>query len=138
MMEKSEEKLEEEFEEELKVEYVERTIPYWEAVWRAFSELQEEDSEFEPRSFTEEDFREYWELALEYEKKEKIERVRVRMLMNQFPGLPEDKARFYIRHPEFLMLDRMNDRVFEGVNDRSGRQKIDWEEMYLGNVERFT
>jgi hypothetical protein len=111
--------------------YIERTIPYWDAVWIAFRELQEEDSEFEPRTFTEEEFREYWEWALDNEDREKVRRVRVRLLMNQFPGLPEDKAEFYIKHPDFLLWHRMTDKVFEGVKDYRGRRKIDWEKKYL-------
>jgi hypothetical protein len=120
--------------------YVERTIPYWDAVWIAFRELQEEDSEFEPRDFTEEEFREYWEWALDNESREKVRRIRVRLLMNQFPGLPEDKAEFYIKYPGFLLRHRMEDRVFEGVKDHRGRRKIDWEKMYVdtGSFSRYT
>jgi hypothetical protein len=86
--------------------------PYWDAVKRAYGEIQKEKKSFGGIDPNSEKFEAHWEWMLDNEW-EKVRLVRIRMLMNQYPGLSEDKAKFYLIRPDALMRDREEGKVLE-------------------------
>lgn len=103
---------EDEYEDDIEIKPLDDCTPYWEAVRRAYAELCEEQSDFEHIDPASEEFEEHWERMLDNEP-DKVQLVRVRMLMNQYPGLEEDKAKFYLLRPDALMRDREEGKILD-------------------------
>jgi hypothetical protein len=96
--------------QDIEIKPFDESTPYWEAVKRAYGEIQKEQSDFGGVDPVSEKFESHWEWMLDNEW-EKVRLVRIRMLMNQYPGLEEDKAKFYLARPDALMRDREQGKV---------------------------